>query len=143
MNKKQPRFNLISYAHVQTYYTHEYKYAKIPPDAHHTPLYTHTIIHTMLLPDKHPQKILTVAHRTLLHPHTIIHAKIIMIWTFSHIRKLSTNDNCYNIQTYPVYIIVYTKRSGWDNVPNNTWRPNLNPGIIRVREPGRTTTFLK
>ena len=31
--------------------------------------------------------------------------------------------------------------SGWENVPNDTWRPNMNPYIRNMRAPGHTTTF--
>ena len=58
-------------------------------------------------------------------------------------QKTFCKKNCHKIQTYPGYIKINTKILGWENLPNDTWHTNINSGIIKVRSPWRTTTFLK
>ena len=97
----------------------------------------------IMLPRTHIHKIPPDAQHAPLHYCKIVDINILMHCTFTYTIKHSTNENCHNIQAYPDYIIIYTKISGCRNVPNDTWHTKLNPGVIKVRLPGRTTTFSK
>ena len=79
---------LLSFMRAPKLTAHTYTHLhKIPPDTHHTPLHTHTIIHTKILPHTHTHKIFSPAHHISLHPHTIIHSMIFMRQPITHTRN--------------------------------------------------------
>ena len=87
MNEKQPRFPLILFEHAQTHCIYVCISTKIPPHTHHTPLYTHKILHATILPHTHIYNIPTRTHHKPLHTHTIIHMKILTRQSVTHTRK--------------------------------------------------------
>ena len=77
MNEKQLQLPSIFYTHAQTYCLYAYTSTKIPPHAHHTPKYNHTIIHMQILTHTHLHKIPSHEHRTPLHTQMITYTKIV------------------------------------------------------------------
>ena len=111
---------------------------KILLDAHHKPQHTNKIIHTTILMYTYLYNILPANHHTTLQILKITLTKIFAYLTFTHTRKPSTKKLSEHANL-PRLQHNFTTMLGWGNSPNNTWGPNLNPGISNVKAPGLTT----